>query len=104
MIFRAETLTYAGQFIAAMFGAAAGGWADGRSLYYLLQFRWELLLAIPASLPLRDWALRRLEVRGTALSGLVLTWGPKAAALGLFALSFLRLVSSSYNPFIYFRF
>ena len=87
-----------------MFGAAAGGWADGRSLYYLLQFRWELLLAIPASLPLRDWALRRLEVRGTAFSGLVLTWGPKAAALGLFALSFLRLVSSSYNPFIYFRF
>ena len=104
VIFRAETLTYAGQFIAAMFGAAAGGWADGRSLYYLLQFRWELLLAIPACLPLRDWALRRLEARDTALSGLVLTWGPKAAALGLFALSFLRLVSSSYNPFIYFRF
>ena len=49
-------------------------------------------------------ALRRLEARDTALSGLVLTWGPKAAALGLFALSFLRLVSSSYNPFIYFRF
>ena len=104
VIFRAETLTYAGRFISAMFGAAAGGWADGRSLYYLLQFRWELLLAIPASLPLRDWALRRLEARDTALSGLVLTWGPKAAALGLFALSFLRLVSSSYNPFIYFRF
>ena len=104
VIFRAETLPYAWQFISAMFGAAAGGWADGRSLYYLLQFRWELLLAIPASLPLRDWALRRLEVRGTAFSGLVLTWGPKAAALGLFALSFLRLVSSSYNPFIYFRF
>ena len=104
VIFRAETLTYAGRFISAMFGGAAGGWADGRSLYYLLQFRWELLLAIPASLPLRDWALRRLEARDTALSGLVLTWGPKAAALGLFALSFLRLVSSSYNPFIYFRF
>ena len=104
VIFRSESLTYAGRFISAMFGAAAGGWADGRSLYYLLQFRWELLLAIPASLPLRDWALRRLEARDTALSGLVLTWGPKAAALGLFALSFLRLVSSSYNPFIYFRF
>ncbi len=104
VIFRAETLSYAGQFIAAMFGAAAGGWTDGRSLYYLLQFRWELLLAIPASLPLRDWTLKRLEVRDTALSGLILTWGPKAAALGLFALSFLRLVSSSYNPFIYFRF
>ena len=104
VLFRSESLTYAGQFIAAMFGAAAGGWTDNRSLYYLLQFRWELLLAIPASLPLRDWALRRLEARDTVLSGLVLTWAPKAAALGLFALSFLRLVSSSYNPFIYFRF
>ena len=104
VLFRSESLTYAGQFIAAMFGAAAGGWTDSRSLYYLLQFRWELLLAIPASLPLRDWALRRLEARDTTLSGLVLTWAPKAAALGLFALSFLRLVSSSYNPFIYFRF
>ena len=104
VIFRAETLTYAWQFISAMFGAAAGGWADGRSLYYLLHFRWELLLAIPASLPLRDWALQRLKARDNTLSGLILTWGPKAAALGLFALSFLRLVSSSYNPFIYFRF
>ena len=104
VIFRAETLTYAWQFISAMFGAAAGGWADGRSLYYLLQFRWELLLAIPASLPLRDWALQRLKARDNTLSGLILAWGPKAAALVLFALSFLRLVSSSYNPFIYFRF
>ena len=104
VIFRAETLTYAWQFISAMFGAAAGGWTDSRSLYYLLQFRWELLLAIPASLPLRDWALQRLKARDNTLSGLILAWGPKAAALGLFALSFLRLVSSSYNPFIYFRF
>ena len=104
VIFRAETLTYAWQFISAMFGAAAGGWADGRSLYYLLQFRWELLLVIPASLPLRDWALQRLKARDNTLSGLILAWGPKAAALVLFALSFLRLVSSSYNPFIYFRF
>ena len=105
VLFRAESLTYAGQFVRAMFGGAAGGFTDGRTVYYLLQFRWELLLAIPAALPVKDWLRGALERRADRpWAALVETWFPKGIALALFAFSFLRLVSSSFNPFIYFRF
>ena len=105
VLFRAESLSYAGRFVQAMFGGAAGGLTDGRTVYYLLQFRWELLLAIPAALPVRDWLQAALEKRrDKPWAVFVEAWCPKAIALGLFAFSFLRLVSSSFNPFIYFRF
>ncbi len=104
VLFRAPTLEAALQFLGAMFGLSSG-LADGRTIYYLLQYRWELLLAIPAALPLRDLLHSALEKRkARPWASLLLDWGPETAALGLFGLSFLRLVSSSYNPFIYFRF
>ena len=34
----------------------------------------------------------------------VLTWGPKLAAMALLACSYCKLVTGSFNPFIYFRF
>ena len=34
----------------------------------------------------------------------VLTWGPKLAAMTLLACSYCKLVTGSFNPFIYFRF
>lgn len=104
VVFRAPSLEAALQFLQAMFGAAAG-LADGRTIYYLLQYRWELLLAIPAALPLKNVLRSALEKRKSRpWTGFLLNWGPEAVSLGLFGLSFLRLVSSSYNPFIYFRF
>ncbi len=105
VVFRAETLGYAGHFLGAMAGFAQSGWSDERTTYYLLQFRWELLLAIPAAMPVKQWLQTWLEARrGTTWSQVLLLWGPKLLALGLFGLAFLRLVSSSFNPFIYFRF
>ncbi len=105
VLFRAESLTYAAQFVSALFGGAAGGLTDGRTVYYLLQFRWELLLAIPAALPCKVWLQAALERRADRpWAEFLLTWAPKGLALGLFAFSFLKLVSSSFNPFIYFRF
>lgn len=104
VLFRAETLDYAVRFLQAMAGFAQGGLTDDRTTYYLLEFRWELLLAIPAAMPVKSWLQNWLESKcGTAAQAL-LAWGPKLIALGAFGLSFLRLVSSSFNPFIYFRF
>ena len=53
VLFRAETLDYAVRFLQAMAGFAQGGLTDGRTTYYLLEFRWELLLAIPAAMPVK---------------------------------------------------
>lgn len=104
VLFRAETLDYAVRFLQAMAGFAQGGLTDGRTTYYLLEFRWELLLAIPAAMPFKSWLQNWLESKSGAAAQALLAWGPKLMALGLFGLSFLRLVSSSFNPFIYFRF
>ena len=104
VLFRSESLSGAAAYLSAMFGLAGSGLSDGRTVYYLLQYRWELAAAVIASLPVKLWLQDLLARRKTALSEFALTWGVKAAALSLFALSFLRLVSSSYNPFIYFRF
>ena len=104
VLFRAETLDYAVRFLRAMAGFAQGGLTDGRTTYYLLEFRWELLLAIPAAMPFKSWLQNWLESKSGAAAQALLAWGPKLIALGLVGLSFLRLVSSSFNPFIYFRF
>ena len=104
VLFRAGTLDYAVRFLQAMAGFAQGGLTDGRTTYYLLEFRWELLLAIPAAMPVKSWLQNWLESKSGAAAQALLAWGPKLIALGTFGLSFLRLVSSSFNPFIYFRF
>lgn len=104
VLFRAGTLDYAVRFLQAMAGFAQGGLTDGRTTYYLLEFRWELLLAIPAAMPVKSWLQNWLESKSGAAAQVLLAWGPKLIALGMFGLSFLRLVSSSFNPFIYFRF
>ena len=107
VFFRAETLPAAGAILKAMFGFAPGGLAGGQALYYLKEFKWELLLAIPAALPLKVWLqgkLQKKEEGGGVLARWTLTWGVRILALGVFFLSFLTLLSSSFNPFIYFRF
>jgi len=88
----------------AMAGLSPAGFLDGHCVYYLLEYRWELLLALPAALPVKDWCLMWLESRQGTWTKTVKIWFPKLAALGLFALSFLSLLASTYNPFIYFRF
>lgn len=106
-IFRAESLAAVGAMLSAMFGAAPGGLWSGETWYYLLEFRWELLLAIPAALPVKNWlqgALERREREGSRPASFALALAPRGMALGLFALSVLALLSSSFNPFIYFRF
>ncbi len=103
VLFRSESLSFAGTYLASMFGAGVG-LADDRTVFFLLQYRFDLILMVLASLPWKPFLQTKLEARDSSFSQLLLLWGPKLLALGLFALSFLRLISSSYNPFIYFRF
>ena len=45
-----------------------------------------------------------LEKRDSRLSRGILVAGPKLASLALLVLSYCKLVTGSFNPFIYFRF
>ena len=56
-------------------------------------------IGIIASLPVKNWAERKLADHEG-----IRAWGSALLALILLALSFLQLISSTFNPFIYYRF
>ena len=60
-----------------------------------------LLLGAIASLPVRDALADALSRRGAEKT---LRWGAALLGLGVLGLSFLQLISSTANPFIYYRF
>ena len=105
LIFRAEGLAQIGFYLEALFGLGTAGAWSGQVTYLILQFRWELILAVVASLPLRDKVKGYLEARQHRLvPALLLCWGVPVLAGVLGLLSGLQLLSSSFNPFIYFQF
>ena len=96
-IFAVEDFGHMGVYLAAMFGMAEGGLADGAFLYYLRSYGLTLLAGCAASLPVWSglWSRLRARPRLILLPILVL------AGL-LFSTAY--LVDATYNPFLYFRF
>lgn len=103
VLFRSVYLTQAWAYLGAMFGQTTGLAQDGQAVYYLLEFWPEWILAILASMPWKHWLQHKLE-RGGTLGKETLLWFPKATALCLLVVSYVELVTGSFNPFIYFQF
>lgn len=103
VLFRSSSAAYAQAYLGAMFGLG-GGAADGQTVYYLLEYWPEWIACVIAALPVKVWLQEGLEKRGTAPAVLLQTWGPKLASLVVLAASYMKLVSGSFNPFIYFQF
>lgn len=107
VLFRSGSAAQAGEMVAAMCGFAPGGLWSGQAVYYLRQFAWEWLLAIPAALPVKVWLRGKLEARadrGSRAAAAVLLWGPEALALVLLGLSAVRILSGGVQSFLYFQF
>ena len=107
VLFRSTSLGQVGEMVSAMFGAAPGGLWSGEAVYYIKQFRWELLMAIPAALPVKNWLRDRLSARreqGSRTASVALALGPKVLAFGLLGWSCVRLLSSTFRSFLYFQF
>ena len=99
VLFRCEGLSAVGSYLGAMLGLSGAGW--GQALYFLRQYGVFLAVGVIASLPVKD-ALRTALQRRKAERAI--QWGSALAGLGLLGLSFLQLISSTANPFIYYRF
>ena len=72
------------------FGFASGGVWSGETVYYLRQYGWELLAAIPAALPVKRWlqtALTQRQQRGSGSAAVTLALAPKVLAAVLLAAS-----------------
>ena len=107
VLFRSSGLAQVGEMLSAMFGAAPGGVWSGETVYYLRQYGWELLAAIPAALPVKCWlqtALTQRQQRGSGSVAVTLTLAPKDLAAVLLAASVVRLLSSTFRSFLYFQF
>jgi alginate O-acetyltransferase complex protein AlgI len=55
-------------------------------------------------MPVKNYIAGILERKGGAFATATSVWGPRLLALALLALSYLKLVTGTFNPFIYFRF
>ena len=96
-IFAIEDFGHMGAYLAAMFGMAEGGLADGAFRYYLRSYLPTLAVSCAAAVPLGARLWCRLSVRRKQLLLPVLLMA------GLL-LSTAYLVDATYNPFLYFRF
>lgn len=97
VIFRADSLTQAGQYFAALFGK--NGWTDG---LFLQDFRTAFLplaAALLLSMPVGQWLKKRINTGKPLPQLLYIT-----VLFCLFVLSVASLESNTHNPFIYFNF
>ena len=97
VLFRADSLHQVVWYVKTMFTPSVG--LHRLTLYSLHEYSVELVLCCIASLPMTPILCRREQERGG-----LWTLGANLWTLAVFALSVIWLVSSSFNPFIYFRF
>ena len=112
VVFRSDTVSYGIQYVGRMFSFTGGLTAD--VLNALSPFTvFAAVVGVFAALPWREWAGKYIasgKKGGKTLEKAKTGFGKAqtvvsfALALALFAVCALTLASSSYNPFIYFRF
>ncbi len=109
VFFRSPTLEFAFRMLKSMFGMGSGG-GLGEMVYYLLEYWPEWILCLIAVFPLKLLVQEALEFSSkrrlgpVTISNILLIWGPKLFAIVIMLLSYLKLVTGSFNPFIYFQF
>ena len=103
VLFRAVDLSHAQSYLGAMVGITSATAQSGQSIYYILQFLPEWILAFVACLPIKQWVQSSLW-QDNKTGQLVLHYTSRIAALLLLMLSYSELVTGSFNPFIYFQF
>ena len=98
VLFRAESLSDAWVYIKSMFGLSGNTLSDGLFTGYLKHSAVLLVIGIILCTPV--FRMLKKKTEKSTLVGMLSV----AVLFGLFVLSVASLVSSSYNPFIYFNF
>ena len=99
VLFRADSLTAAGRYLAAMFGANGG--YEALAGFYFRENIVFLAAALLFAAPFAGWLRKKAERSRLAPVWAVLL---SLALIALFAASASYLVKQTYNPFIYFQF
>ena len=97
-VFRSPDLVHATSYLGMMFGAGSAGLFDSTAWYYIWNGRTIWAAALVLSLPVVPYVQKRFAE--TAVTRV----GEPVMATGIFLLSLVVTISSTYNPFIYFNF
>lgn len=96
VIFRAENMNLAIQYISTMFGIASISENLGLAIFYCQEFKWELLVGILLCFPIIPWVKKHLKEKASYVLLLF--------EFLLFVVSISYLIKGTYSPFIYFNF
>ena len=100
VIFASDDIGTAGRYLLSM--AGANGLADAGSVYYLKEY---FIILIAGAVLSVSFVRKRLSCRIRSLQDERMRFGIKSAiCAGLYMISLLMVIESSYNPFLYFRF
>lgn len=97
VIFRADNMEMAAEYIGNLFGAGTSVFVDSTVFYYLKNAGSILLLSFLCSLPIYPWLKQKFADSKIAMLENILV-------VLIFILALIKTISSSYNPFIYFNF
>lgn len=102
VLFFSPSISYAGGYLAAMFGIGADGFLDKQGFFFIFSNWLLFVIAVLGASPIGYRILNRIqELPGRknirhALAGVIY--------IGIFLISVAFLVTESFNPFLYFRF
>ena len=105
VFFRADNFTYSINYIQTMLGLNGRPLLENITMYYLNDYGLILIIAVLFSMPLYEWikaVLIKNKLRASTKMGIDLVH--IFFVLVIFTICITRLVNSTYNPFIYFRF
>lgn len=105
VLFRADTVGGAVSYVCSMFGGGEISVGAASAEYYLREYYPELIMALIGIFPVKKAAEKVLLKLKNGKTAIVLREVlPKAAAFLVLILSYAKLATGSFNPFIYFRF
>ena len=105
VFFRADSFSYSIEFIKNMFFMGTNVIFDGVAASYINDYWFVLVLSMIFCMPIVDWFRRKIEVANDKILESNISYVLNSVVYtGIFLIVIFKLVNSTYNPFLYFRF
>lgn len=99
VLFRSDNIATAFSYISRMFGVGISKWIDPVFCSYLWSGKYILIISILLSMPIYPFLRKKWSGKSV-----IIDIFESIIVLSVFSLSLIMVISSSYNPFIYFNF
>lgn len=107
VLFRAESISAAGTYLATMFGIGASSFSNAAAVNWLSGYGMFLILGIVLCMPIKSWLENSVDKLSERANGAISACGvvvKPVAVAAIFVICIAFMLASNYNPFIYFNF